>query len=92
MSTALFKEVGYALSKLIDDIEVGGWVVAEDSFKSKTGAALEFQAQIGCGWECFGCYGPYQLRDGESAYDDETITSELWWTYLNYTAGVGRKI
>ena len=49
MSTALFKEVGYALSKLIDDIEVGGWVVAEDSFKSKTGAALEFQAQIGCG-------------------------------------------
>jgi hypothetical protein len=39
---------------------------------------LEFQAEIGDGGECFGCYGPYQLRDGESAYSDETITGESW--------------
>lgn len=68
-------EEGYTLKDLYDG---GGWVVAEHSFESKSGTALEFQAEIGCAGECFGCYGPYQLRDGESAYDDETITGESW--------------
>jgi hypothetical protein len=68
-------EEGYVLSDLEDG---GGWVVAEHCFKSETGIELEFQAEIGDGGECFGCYGPYQLRDGKSAYDDETITGESW--------------
>ena len=44
----------------------------------RQGSELEFQAEIGDGGECFGCYGPYQLRDGESAYSDETVTGESW--------------
>jgi len=68
-------EEGYVLSDLEDG---GGWVVAEHCFKSETGIELEFQAEIGDGGECFGCYGPYQLRDGESADSDETITGESW--------------
>ena len=68
-------EEGYLLKDLEDG---GGWVVAEHCFESETGIELEFQAEIGCGGECFGCYGPYQLRDGESAYGDETNTGESW--------------
>ena len=68
-------EEGYLLKYLENG---GGWVVAEHSFESKSGIELEFQAQIGCGGECFGCYGPYQLRDGESAYGDDAITGESW--------------
>ena len=68
-------EEGYTLKNLYDG---GGWLVAEHCFESENGIELEFQAEIGCAGECFGCYGPYQLRDGESAYDDETITGESW--------------
>jgi len=64
---------------LLKDLEDGGgWLVAEHCFESETGIELEFQAEIGDGGECFGCYGPYQLRDGESAYSDETVTGESW--------------
>tara|TARA_E500000178_G_C16950207_1_gene720860 strand:+ start:353 stop:568 length:216 start_codon:yes stop_codon:yes gene_type:complete len=61
----------------IKDIDERIEVVAQD-FESETGIELEFQAEIGCAGECFGCYGPYQIRDGESAYGDDVITGESW--------------
>lgn len=68
-------EEGCTLNYLHDG---GGWVVAEHCFETETGIDLGFQAQIGCAGECFGCYGPYQIRDGESAYGDDVITGESW--------------
>jgi len=56
----------------------GGWIVACASIESPTGIELEFQAEIGDGGECFGCYGPYQIRDGEGVNVEGLAEGESW--------------
>jgi hypothetical protein len=56
----------------------GGWIVASETIESATGIELEFQAEIGDGGECFGCYGPYQIRDGQGPDLEEVVEGESW--------------
>ena len=46
-----------------ENLEDGaGWILAGKTIISETGIELDFLAEIDHG-ECFGCYGPYQIRD-----------------------------
>jgi hypothetical protein len=56
----------------------GGWIVARETIKSATGVELKFEAEIGDGGECFGCYGPYQIRDGKGADVEGLAKGESW--------------
>jgi hypothetical protein len=56
----------------------GGWIVAQETIESATGVELEFQAEIGDDGECFGCYGPYQIRDGKGADVEDLAEGESW--------------
>lgn len=56
----------------------GGWIVAQETIESATGVELEFQAGIGDGGECFGCYGPYQIRDGKGANIEDLAEGDSW--------------
>ena len=56
----------------------GGWIVAQQTIESASGVELEFQAEIGDGGECFGCYGPYQIRDGKGADVEDLAEGESW--------------
>jgi|GEM_PF-2819895 len=56
----------------------GGWIVAQQTIESASGVELEFQAEIGDGGECFGCYGPYQIRDGKEADVEDLAEGESW--------------
>jgi hypothetical protein len=56
----------------------GGWIIATKTIKSASGVELEFQAEIGDGGECFGCYGPYQIGDGEGPEVEGLAEGESW--------------
>ena len=62
----------------LDLADGGGWIVATETIYSSTGIELEFEAEIGDGGECFGCYGPYQIRDGRGMNFDDLVECESW--------------
>lgn len=53
-------------------------VVASTVLVSKRGIELEFQAEIGDGGDCFGCYGPYELRAGTAVDIQGFYKGECW--------------
>ena len=55
-----------------------GWVIASTTLVASDGTELEFEAEIGDGGDCFGCYGPYQIRDGNGASTEGLYEGESW--------------
>ena len=56
----------------------GGWIVASAIIESTTGVELMFQAEIGDEGECFGCFGPYQIRDGKGVDVGGLTEGDSW--------------